>query len=525
MENIGFIHAALAYEAPESIEVVPFRFDCNIFTLLHRKKLSSFVAMRLLYMTLTLFFLSSVGQALALEKQGNKGASVVIIQKCLKQLGYFNSTTTGYYGSITKSAVTKFQKDNKLIADGVVGKTTQRTLQSKCSTSNQKPTPNTTGVLKQGSRNAAVKQLQQDLKDNGYFPANPTGNFGLITKDAVIKFQKANGLTVDGIAGSKTLAAIKNSSTAPSGIGGEKFTLRLDSRSAEVTSLKKRLQQLGYFKGRINDYFGSYTENVVKQFQKDKGLTPDGIVGAKTQQKIDEAIKRLKRKPPSKDIPLRYCAKNNCPTLRAGDKGRYVKYLQTRLRHWGYFTSKPNGNYDSRTVEAVRRFQQDRGMYADGVVGPQTWWEIEKVNLCRKPILQRGDEGECVIKLQKSLSQIPYLTNVNSTGYFDYATWQAVKQFQSRNNLPDNGIVDPPTWEALARASKINNRYVVLIPVTSKNTLKEVRNFVPDAFIVNTKLGEYVQVGEFESREGAENYSQYLRRKGFNAKVFDKEKL
>ncbi|MEM1395555.1 MAG: peptidoglycan-binding domain-containing protein, partial [Cyanobacteria bacterium P01_H01_bin.150] len=141
---------------------------------------------------------------------------------------------------------------------------------------------------------------------------------------------------------------------------------------------------------------------------------------------------------------------------------------------------------------------------------------------CNKSVLQRGDKGECVAKLQNRLQKLGYFKG-NPTTYFGGSTWEAVKQFQLNNELPPNGIVDSQTWKAL----KIDNRrYVVLVPVTSPYTLDEVRRFVPDAFIRNTKLGKFVQTGEFQYREGAEQYSRYfLRDRGFNARVVAKDKL
>jgi len=532
MENIAYNHAALSYEAEENIEIVPFQFDFKTFGEINRKNSSSFTVINLLSISLILFFLSSIGQALALEKYGSKGASVTTIQKCLKQLGYLNSSATGYYGSINKNAVIKFQKDNELAIDGIVGSDTQKFIQSKCSS--QQPTTKQTDVLQLGSRNQAVKKLQQDLKQLNYFVGNPTGYFGPITKDAVASFQKDKNLTVDGIAGSRTLSVVQNSLAKglQDNVGGENFSLRLGSRGEEVTSLQKRLQRLNYFKGKITGYFGPYTKDVVTQFQKDKGLTVDGIVGVGTQQAIDKTIQQLKRvKPPSNNVilPLTVgsCSNGNCPNLRARNKNRYVKYLQTRLRHWGYFKFNPNGNYDSKTVEAVKRFQKAKGLSADGVVGPQTWHKIENPKTekpfeCNKPVLQRGDKGECVTKLQKRLQKLGYFKG-NSTSYFGSSTWEAVKQFQLNNELPPNGIVDSQTWKAL---EKDNNNYVVLVPVTSPYTLDEVRRFVPDAFIRNTKLGKFVQAGEFQYSEGAEQYSRYfLRDRGFNARVIAKDKL
>lgn len=63
-----------------------------------------------------------------LLKVGSKNQSVTLLQEKLKELGYFNGKSTGYYGSITKESVKKFQKSNKLVADGIAGKSTLKSL-------------------------------------------------------------------------------------------------------------------------------------------------------------------------------------------------------------------------------------------------------------------------------------------------------------------------------------------------------------------------------------------------------------
>ena len=63
-------------------------------------------------------------------------------------------------------------------------------------------------LSKMGSTGSEVSKIQSRLKQWGYYDGVVDGIYGTKTRDAVIKFQKKNGLTPDGIAGSKTLAAI-----------------------------------------------------------------------------------------------------------------------------------------------------------------------------------------------------------------------------------------------------------------------------------------------------------------------------
>ena len=79
------------------------------------------------------------------------------------------------------------------------------------------PQPEVTEVLsKYGSRSEEVRQIQTKLKQWGYYFGNVDGIYGTQTQDAVIKFQKKNGLRVDGIAAPETLAAIGISSSSGS---------------------------------------------------------------------------------------------------------------------------------------------------------------------------------------------------------------------------------------------------------------------------------------------------------------------
>ena len=67
---------------------------------------------------------SSSKTAVTLLKKGMTGASVSTLQKALRERGFFQGSTTGYFGDATEEAVKSFQKEAKISADGVAGAAT-----------------------------------------------------------------------------------------------------------------------------------------------------------------------------------------------------------------------------------------------------------------------------------------------------------------------------------------------------------------------------------------------------------------
>ena len=76
---------------------------------------------------------------------------------------------------------------------------------------------NALAVSKNGSRGEEVRKIQTKLKNWGYYSGSVDGVFGWQTENAVKSFQKKNGLTVDGVAGEKTLNAMGIYSSSNSG--------------------------------------------------------------------------------------------------------------------------------------------------------------------------------------------------------------------------------------------------------------------------------------------------------------------
>ena len=132
-------------------------------------------------------------------------------------------------------------------------------------------------TLQYGDTGDAVTDLQQALYDKGYLTVSPTGYYGHLTENAVIAFQQANSLSIDGIAGPITQSALFGSSTSSA-------TLRLGSSGSSVTTLQKRLHALGYLDySGATGYYGSLTKTAVIRFQQQNGLSADGIAGSITQ--------------------------------------------------------------------------------------------------------------------------------------------------------------------------------------------------------------------------------------------------
>lgn len=145
-------------------------------------------------------------------RYGDQGENVVKLQSRLIELGYLSSLADGVFGVTTKSALIAFQRANGLARDGVAGTKTQEALYATTAVGN---TLATSATLKPGTVSNAVKELQQRLIALGFLTGTADGNFGIQTTAALIAFQKRNGLTADGVAGSGTLSTLNSSSVKP----------------------------------------------------------------------------------------------------------------------------------------------------------------------------------------------------------------------------------------------------------------------------------------------------------------------
>lgn len=226
-------------------------------------------------------------------------------------------------------------------------------------------------VLREGSVGNDVRQLQQLLLALGINPQGVDGVFGLGTHQAVMYFQSLQGITIDGIAGPGTIALLIQSLDASEGQNGVQRPqsiptpiLQSGSRGENVRKLQLRLYDLGYLKSQPTGNYLGLTTAAVQAFQQACGLIPDGIAGTQTQRllySIDAPFAAQATPSPS---PRKL--------LRKGSTGEAVRKLQQALANLGYYNGTIDGHFEKGTVKAVKWFQQNNGINADGIAGAST---------------------------------------------------------------------------------------------------------------------------------------------------------
>jgi len=133
-----------------------------------------------------------------------------------------------------------------------------------------------------GDRGAAVEDIQRRLRMLGY-DLGPTGIDGVFfgrTLDAVRTFQSQHGIVDDGLVDDETWSTLVDATFA---LGDRMLYLRMPYfHGHDVSTLQEALSALGFACGRIDGIFGAFSENAVRDFQRNVGLPPDGIAGQDT---------------------------------------------------------------------------------------------------------------------------------------------------------------------------------------------------------------------------------------------------
>ena len=241
---------------------------------------------------------SESGQTYPTLVRGDRGMALLYtLQQRLKDLGYYTIRVDGIFGSGTQRAVRWFQSVNGLSVTGKADNATQQLLYSAQAKAASGYSPESYDTLSRSNRyKAAVVPLQRRLKALGYLSGSADGYFGSNTYRAVRNFQSRNGLSVTGVADSGTQQLLYSSSARPasgssSSGSGSSTGYRLlywGCRGDAVKRLQQALIDAGYksYVRSADGIYGQWTYDAVRAYQKDVGLSVDGIAGRNTQNKL-----------------------------------------------------------------------------------------------------------------------------------------------------------------------------------------------------------------------------------------------
>jgi peptidoglycan hydrolase-like protein with peptidoglycan-binding domain len=438
---------------------------------------------------------------------GSSGSAVEQVQFWLNVLAQYYASipsvsVDGVYGSGTQAAVRAFQQRFGLTVDGVVGQTTwnaiyaqYRSIQSDNGTPNAYPGT----ALQQGDTGANVKLIQFWLKiaRSNYSSLNDVtvdGIFGAATTAAVKKFQSYFGLTSDGIVGRATwnklhevYTDIANDLLTPSLRPGEfPGTLKLGSTGTAVRELQYYLYLMSAYESSIpavtiDGVFGAATEAAVRAYQRFAGLTVDGIVGQTTWNSLYSKASVLRLSGPV--VTVERMAYPGTP-LTIGSSGSAVTYYTLLLSRIAYYFDAvedpgTTDTYTERTAEATKSFQTLLGLPATGTVDLDTWNAAELLGVSlladasdpdatvaatQEQALLYPGRAVCETSASPQVLQVQQWLNRIGTQFctasfveedrsFGPEETAKVQDLQQMADLDATGTVDEATWAVLRAAA------------------------------------------------------------------------
>ena len=233
-----------------------------------------------------------------------------------------------------------------------------------------------------------------------------------------------------------------------------------------------------------NGVFGEDTAEAVRAFQNAFNLSPDGIIGRATWNKISYIYTAVTRLAELDSEGERIDIGQTPPTttISLGDKGHLVLELQFILNAIApYYDEIPSVIADNvfgpGTKDAVIEFQKAFGLTPDGVVGPVTWRKLyevyhgiyDNIEIPQPPepppgqtgppypgyLLREGSTGDSVRLMQSYLNTIraayPNIPQLGVDGIFGPQTRAAVIAFQRQFMLAPDGIIGPVTWDYIVK--------------------------------------------------------------------------
>ena len=140
------------------------------------------------------------------------------------------------------------------------------------------------------------------------------------------------------------------------------------------------------------------------------------------------------------------------PKLNIGAKGKDVRRLQKLLK------IPETGEYDNKTLQKVKIFKKENGLYPSGIITEQVWHllmkpaldNVELSDFENLPDLKTGSRGKSVMYLQELLF-------LKADGIFGPVTAREVREFKKKHNYYSSDIVQKYIWKLLLETRHIEH--------------------------------------------------------------------
>ncbi|MBQ8953322.1 MAG: peptidoglycan-binding protein [Clostridia bacterium] len=432
----------------------------------------------------------------------SRGAQVSALQKRLYMLGFFTSSVDGIYGNNTYLAVKEFEEYARALEQrdidamiaaitpspaptatpepdptpeprlGEEGVTAVEEIEA-TSASTPAPTPVPTPVptpatrvdgtadmplqelifgdadalyledVAKGSGGLAARRVQRRLVVLNYLNDTADGLFGVNSETALAAFQVMNGLPETGVADRETQRIIFSDKAKP----GKKPVynqLVLGSSGEIVKQVQRQLITLGFMNGSASGYFDKATQNGVIALEKYLYVVDHPDLAPKTTSAPNQAAEEIVDGASASEAVAADDPENNPyevlpEALSGADAAGFVA-----------------SGVMSDALQ--RRFLEDGiPVYSDA--------------------LRKGDSGDDVVRVQRRLHSLGYLTASGVDGLFGGGTEAAVKHFQSRNKMEQTGIADQTMQYTLFSSDAVKS----IKPYQIKVSIKDQRVYVYSA--------------------------------------------
>ena len=278
-----------------------------------------------------------------LQPSQTKAQAVKSLQTKLQSRGFYAGKLDGVFDSETAAAWNAYQKARGWAEDSIA------TTQEQIELANDQDTVAFNVNLSGGFEGVIVKKVEERLKQLGYFSGTPGLKYDSATIQAVKRYQQAALISpANGkLPSSQQPQLFGAAAPTPT----PKPDLQLGSQGSQVKSLQKRLFSLGFYAGSATGKYQAATMGAVSAYQQAAGIAQTGTASSALQAQIMNEDK--------------YVGTARKLTLKA--QGVVVRVLEEKLQALGLFGGTPDGSYDKLTAQAVKAYQQQKGLSPTGV--------------------------------------------------------------------------------------------------------------------------------------------------------------